>query len=554
MIGTQISQYRLIDKLGEGGMGVVYKAMDTLLDRTVAIKLISSDRTASAEVLQRFTSEAKVQATLSHPNITTLYSYLVWEGRAVMVMEYVEGETLQQMIVRRGPIPADVAVPLFKQALAGVGAAHRRGIVHRDIKPANIMVSTDGVVKVMDFGIAKVLGVAGTTRTNLQMGTVWYMAPEQVLAKPVDARTDIYSLGVTLYELLSGQVPFRADSEYEILSSHVQRVPELPTLHYPHIPGPCVNAVMRALAKEPDQRYASTDDFSAALDLSDCDPNATSTAPVSSFKPVLSDPGGKTVLQTVPSPMPLPATVFVPPPVAKKSGPGLALILTIVAVLIAGAAGLFFYAEHDRAEREAAGGNTRTRQRGSSGADEEKRREAEQAQAEQEMQQQLADARAHGGSGSGSSTAAPPKQTPQPPAHPTTPAPAKPTPPPVPPSQPASPDLGTRLTMLSGTWSGSYICAQGTTGATLQIVASSAQSVGGLLQFAVPNGVPGSYFMRGALDPSTNHLTMNFTKWKNQPPGYSPGNISGTVNFSTYEIRGNVVLPGCAGFSVHKQQ
>jgi len=264
MIGTQISQYRLIEKLGEGGMGVVYKGVDTLLDRVVAIKLISSERADNDELLQRFKSEAKVQATLSHPNIATLYSYLVWEGRAVMVMEFIEGETLQQMVARRGPIPAEVAVPLFKQALLGVGAAHRRGIVHRDIKPANIMVSRESLVKVMDFGIAKVLGVTGTTRTNLQMGTAWYMAPEQVLNRPVDARTDIYALGVTLYELLSGQVPFRADSEYEVLSSHVQRVPELPTAHYPHIPQACVAAVMRALAKEPEKRFASTEDFSAA--------------------------------------------------------------------------------------------------------------------------------------------------------------------------------------------------------------------------------------------------------------------------------------------------
>jgi serine/threonine protein kinase len=550
MIGTQISQYRLIEKLGEGGMGVVYKAVDTLLDRTVAVKLISTDRAASDELLKRFESEAKVQATLSHPNIATLYAYLVWEGRAVMVMEFIEGETLQQMIVRRGPIPADVAIPLFKQALAGVGAAHRRGIVHRDIKPANIMVNSDNVVKVMDFGIAKVLGVAGATRTNLQMGTVWYMAPEQVLAKPVDARTDIYSLGVTLYELLSGQVPFRSDSEYEVLSSHVQRQPELPTEHYPHIPKPCVNAVMRALAKEPAQRYASTEEFSAALDQYDCDPNATSTSPISSFRPVAFDTGGKTVLQTVPSPMPLPPTVVATQlPVAQKSGPHVALVITLVALLVAGAAGLFFYFMHEREEREQASRGSRSGQHGSSGADEEKRREAEQAQAEQELQQQIAAGRAHAAAqGSG----LPHQQTPPP--QPVTPAPKRQTPPPAPTPQPPGPDLGTRLTLLSGTWSGTYICAQGTTGATLQIVATSASSIGGLFQFAVPNGVPGSYFMHGALDPSTNRLSMNFTKWKNQPPGYSPGNISGTVNFASYEIRGNVVLPGCANLSMHKQQ
>src|SRR5580698_5858347 len=300
MIGAQISQYRLLEKLGEGGMGVVYKGVDTLLDRVVAIKLISSERADNDELLQRFKSEAKVQATLSHPNIATLYSYLVWEGRAVMVMEFIEGETLQQMIARRGPIASDVAIPMFKQALLGVGAAHRRGIVHRDIKPANIMVNADGMVKVMDFGIAKVLGVQGTTSTNLRMGTAWYMAPEQVLNRPVDARTDIYALGVTLYEILSGQVPFRADSEYEVLSSHVQRVPELPTDHYPHIPQSCVDAVMRALAKDPEQRFASTEDFSAALDQIAPDSPVTAMPVVQSAQPAFSgkpEASGLTVAQ-----------------------------------------------------------------------------------------------------------------------------------------------------------------------------------------------------------------------------------------------------------------
>ena len=551
MIGTQISQYRLIEKLGEGGMGVVYKGIDTLLDRPVAIKLISTERGASEELLQRFKSEAKVQATLSHPNITTLYSYLVWEGRAVMVMEYIEGETLQQMITRRGPIPADVAVPLFKQALLGVGAAHRRGIVHRDIKPANIMVNGEGIIKVMDFGIAKVLGVTGTTRTNLQMGTVWYMAPEQVLNRPVDARTDIYSLGVTLYELLSGQVPFRADSEYEVLSSHVQRQPQLPTDHYPHIPKPCVSAVMKALAKEPDQRYASTDDFSAALDQFDCG-EATSTAPISSIRP-LPDSQAKTVIMNVPSEITLPPTVVATlSSDTGKRGSSTAIILTFIVLLLAGAAGLFLYAMHEREQRESAGAGSPTSrgaQRTSGGADEEKRLQAEQAQSAQELQQQLASEQAKGSSNSG-----PTHRQQITPAPPVAPIPKQQPPPPLTPAPHANePDAATRLTTLSGTWSGTYTCAQGVTGATLQIVASSAQRVGALFQFAVPNSNPGSYFLHGTFDPASNRLVMNFTRWKNQPPGYTPGNISGVVNFSTYEIRGNVVLPGCAALSMHKQ-
>src|ERR1700761_8165161 len=348
MIGTQISQYRLLEKLGEGGMGIVYKAMDTMLDRTVAIKLISTERGASDEILQRFKSEAKVQATLSHPNVATLYSYLVWEGRAVMVMEYIEGETLQQMIARRGPIPSDVAVPLFRQALLGVGAAHRRGIVHRDIKPANIMVNGEGTVKVMDFGIAKVLGVEGKTRTNLRMGTAWYMAPEQVLNRPVDARTDIYALGVTLYEILSGQVPFRADSEYEVLSSHVPRTPELPTEHYPHIPPACVAAVMRALAKEPGQRFASTDEFSAALEHSAPATPVTASAATVSAASAASGMSKVSAVDVAMNEEPKVAewaTVATPAAPAKKS-PWLGVAIAAACLLIATAAALFLTRGH----------------------------------------------------------------------------------------------------------------------------------------------------------------------------------------------------------------
>jgi serine/threonine protein kinase len=266
VIGREIAHYRILDKLGEGGMGIVYKAVDVNLDRIVALKLLTSDLGNNPELESRFRSEAKMQATLNNPNIAMLYAFLVWEGRAVMVMEYIEGETFQQLIARRGPIPSDVAVPLFKQALLGIGAAHRRGIVHRDIKPANIMLNREGLVKVMDFGIAKVLGVTGATRTNVQMGTVWYMAPEQVLNRPIDARTDIYALGITLYEMLSGIVPFSADSEYEVLTAHVQQEPPPPTIHYPHIPPAVEAAVMRALSKDPNRRFASTAEFGMALE------------------------------------------------------------------------------------------------------------------------------------------------------------------------------------------------------------------------------------------------------------------------------------------------
>ena len=498
-----------------------------------------------------------------------------------MVMEFIEGETLQQMIARRGPIPAEMAIPLFKQALLGVGAAHKRGIVHRDIKPANIMVNTDGLIKVMDFGIAKVLGVTGTTRTNLQMGTAWYMAPEQVLSRPVDARTDIYALGVTLYELLSGQVPFRADSEYEVLSSHVQRVPELPTLHYPHIPQRCVDAVMRALSKEPEKRFASTDEFSAALDQTAMAPTvpvevaAAVTLPPSAVPP---PPPGKpqAPFLTVPvesfSPQP-PGDGMRPQPPHEGARPGPLLpvgevagkkrsawpILAAVIVLICGAAALIMYALHERENRAAmqatAGQVPTIVQQTSAPADDGRRTQSEQDQSDEELKRQLAEeqSRTSPPPSAPRQAATPPKTAPTP----VSPAQNPPVHSPPDPARPLSPQPGgdeiQRLRMLTGTWSGSYTCGQGTTGATLQIVANSDQNVGALFQFAVPNSSPGSYFLRGAFDPTTNRVAMRFTSWKYQPQGYTPGNISGTVNFNTNELRGIVVLPGCAALSMRKQ-
>lgn len=553
MIGTQISQYRLLEKLGEGGMGVVYKGVDTMLDRVVAVKLVSAERSDNPELLERFKSEARVQATLSHPNIATLYAYLVWEGRAVMVMEYIEGETLQQMIGRRGPIPSDVAIPLFRQALLGVGAAHRRGIVHRDIKPANIMVNGEGTVKVMDFGIAKVLGVEGKTRTNLRMGTAWYMAPEQVLNRPVDARTDIYALGVTLYEILSGQVPFRADSDYEVLSAHVQRIPELPTEHYPHIPPACVAAVMRALAKEPDQRFASTDDFSAALEHIAAVSPVTSVAATAAAAAGVATGTGR--VATPDSAMREETRVqeqatSVTPAVPAKKSPWLGVAIAAACLLIAAAAALFLARGH-QSHGSAGAARAAAADPQAVGTDQQAQRmQEEQDRAAAELQEQLA-----------KPPAAPP------PAHAAQPQPvsaggSKPASIPKtqrPPVQPGALALQgneaqeERLRMLSGTWSGTYTCSQGVTGATLQIVASSDQNVGALLQFAVPNARPGSYFMRGTFNPSTNRIAMKFTTWKYQPEGYSPADISGTVNLSTGELRGTVVLQGCAGLSLRKQ-
>jgi predicted Ser/Thr protein kinase len=268
MIGELIDHYRVLELVGRGAMGVVYKALDLTLDRTVAIKVMSAEARNDPDFVERFRQEARLQAALNHPNVALLFDYFVHEGAPVVVMEFIDGESLEQLIHRRGPIPARESIPIFKQALRGVAAAHRAGIIHRDLKPSNLMVTTDGVVKVMDFGIAKRQGVTGATKvSSTSIGSPLYMAPEQILGRAVDCRTDIYALGITLYELLSGQRPFntRGKAEYLVLDAHVNELPEPPTVYRYGIPQPIVDAVMRSLAKEPDARFQSAEDFMHAL-------------------------------------------------------------------------------------------------------------------------------------------------------------------------------------------------------------------------------------------------------------------------------------------------
>ncbi len=313
MIGEQVQQYLVQKKLGDGAMGSIYLALDTTLDRPVALKFVLSDMNNHPGMARRFLEEAKVLASLNRSNIPVLYGYFIWNDRGVMAMEYVDGETFESMILRRGPIPAGVCVPLVKQALHGLAAAHHRGIVHRDLKPGNLMINQEGTVKVVDFGIAKKLEVeVRLTATNTTVGTPMYMAPEQIMGKPVTARTDIYSMGVVLYELLAGQVPFNADSLYEIQAAHVHKIPDPPTIHYPHIPKPVVAAVMKALQKDPADRFASAEDFMGALpDVEPLPPPSPACLPVPDTvisrqdtrqRPIPSPPAPVPVAATPPSP------------------------------------------------------------------------------------------------------------------------------------------------------------------------------------------------------------------------------------------------------------
>lgn len=247
-------------------MGVVFKGIDVQLERPVAIKMLSPELAKNPELVQRFQAEARAQANLNHTNIATLYAFLVTDQGACMVMEFVEGESFEELIRRGGPMNPRDAVPLFKQALLGIGAAHRMGIVHRDIKPANLMLNRQGIVKVMDFGIAKALGVRGMTRTGMQMGTIYYMSPEQIQGRGIDVRTDIYALGITFYEMLSGHVPFEGDSDFQIMNDHINTPPPPVTRYHPYAPKDFDNVIAKALEKNPDNRFQTVEEFGAALE------------------------------------------------------------------------------------------------------------------------------------------------------------------------------------------------------------------------------------------------------------------------------------------------
>ena len=268
MIGSVVGNYKITEKIGEGGMGAVFKGVDLMLEREVAVKVLRPEFASQPEVVERFRSEAVTLAKLNHPNIATLHSFFRQGNEYFMVMEYVRGEGLDRVIRRGGAMPLADAVAHFCQALDGIGRAHKLGIIHRDIKPANVMVTEDGSIKVMDFGIARVLGTARMTKQGNIIGTIEYMSPEAIQGQEVDARADIYSLGILLYEMLTGRIPFDADTEFSMMMAQIQQAPPPPRTFAPHIPLALEHAIMRSLAKKPDARFQTAAEFRAALEAS----------------------------------------------------------------------------------------------------------------------------------------------------------------------------------------------------------------------------------------------------------------------------------------------
>jgi dienelactone hydrolase len=253
-------KYRIIEEIGRGGMGVVYKAEDIRLQRTVALKFLPANLADSAELKERFLIEARAAAALSHPNICVIHEVGESEERPYIAMEYVEGETLRDRIKKK-PLATKDALSIASQVAAGLGEAHHKGIVHRDIKSANIMVTAKGQAKVMDFGLAKLRGGSSLTKSQTTLGTVAYMSPEQAKGEEVDGRTDLWSLGVVFYEMLTGELPFRGDRDLSIIHSIVNEEPKPIKSRKPPVPQELQQVVARALKKNRDSRYGSAGDM-----------------------------------------------------------------------------------------------------------------------------------------------------------------------------------------------------------------------------------------------------------------------------------------------------
>jgi len=258
-------KYRILEEIGHGGMGIVYRAEDIKLKRFVALKFLPAHLLDSPELKERFLIEAQAAAALSHPNICVIHEVGESGERPYIAMEYVEGETLRDKI-RKETLKADEAVPLAVQVAAGLGEAHRKGIIHRDVKGANIMVTEKGQAKVMDFGLAKLRGGSSITKSQTTLGTVAYMSPEQARGEDLDSRTDIWSLGVVLYEMLTGELPFKGDHDQTVIHAILHREPKPPSKVKAGLPSGLDAIVLRTLDKKRDDRYPTMEDLREDLE------------------------------------------------------------------------------------------------------------------------------------------------------------------------------------------------------------------------------------------------------------------------------------------------
>lgn len=265
MIGTTVGHYRILAPIGEGGMGTVYRGEDTMLQRQVAIKVLRPELSKEKALVERFRTEAVALARLNHPNIAAVYGLIQERSQYYMVLEYVDGETLEAIVARRGALPWLQAVQIAKDTLGALDHAHRMGVVHRDLKPSNLMLTRGGELKVMDFGIARMAGTSRHTEYGRIVGTPLYMSPEQLRGEEVDGRSDVYSLGVVLYELLTGREAFQADSDYALLMAQLNQMPVPASRFVASLPTELEATLTRSFEKDKANRWTSASAFRRAL-------------------------------------------------------------------------------------------------------------------------------------------------------------------------------------------------------------------------------------------------------------------------------------------------
>ena len=312
-IGERMGDYEIVQVLGAGGMGQVYKVRNVLSDRIEAMKVLLPNLEGDSGLADRFLNEIKVQATLDHPNIAKLHTAMKINNQLVMVMEFVDGTSLSTILLR-GPLPPSAAAGYAAQVLDALAYAHARGVIHRDIKPANLMLAADGHIKLMDFGIARVQADKRLTQTGSTVGSLFYMSPEQIKGSDPDGRSDLYSLGITMYEMVTGRRPFGGDSDFQIMSAHLQQAPMAPIEVIPGIPAGLSDIILMAIEKDPVARFQTAEAFRGAL--GHAFPAAVS--PTRTMTPVAVPVPVATVM---PPPLPLSPTAPMTAPSAPAASP-----------------------------------------------------------------------------------------------------------------------------------------------------------------------------------------------------------------------------------------
>jgi serine/threonine-protein kinase len=356
-IGDKVGDYQIIGALGAGGMGKVYKVKNLISDRIDAMKVLLPDLADAPELADRFVREIKLLASLNHPNIAALHTAFRLENQLLMIMEFVEGTTLEERL-KEGPLPLHDAIDYACQVLSALAYAHAQGVIHRDIKPANMMLTPENVIKLMDFGVAKSKTDRKLTMTGTTVGSLYYMPPEQVEGANLDARSDLYSLGVSLYEMVTGSRPFKGQSDYELMVAQLQKAPLPPIDIQPQLPKALNDIIMISLEKDPARRFQSAEAFRVALQSVKSE---LTSLPVASAQGVVPGPAGQPAMATAtftptavlgappgqtagtrlqpttPSPAPVPPAQpqAVPPPPTSRSYRGLYMTLgALVAIVV----------------------------------------------------------------------------------------------------------------------------------------------------------------------------------------------------------------------------